>query len=184
MSLCYNDIVLNIEFSFMGELFMNYKYRFIDSIDGKALDNFYTFIDTFPEIENLTIEINSVGGITSIGVTIYNLLKSLPCKIHTHNLGEVSSAALLIYLAGDTRTAEDISKFMIHPIKMTLNDTLLRCQINEILQSLSLDIENYATIVNKETQKLKGVYDTNYYLNYESLHLNKEKALACGIVTE
>ena len=163
---------------------MENSYRFIGSINSDMLKDFYGFIATNPDVENLTIYINSIGGDVSASIGIYNLIKNLRFNVTTHNLGDVSSAALLIYLAGKKRTAEDISKFMIHPIALTINKTILRFQAEEILNSISMDIENYAAIVNKETENLKGVYDINYHLNYESLHLNKEKALACGIVTE
>ena len=103
-------------------------------------------------IESLIVNINSEGGEVTYGVALYNYLKSMPFPVYTHNLGDVSSAAVLLYLAGETRTAAPNSRFMIHPLTIELNGSFVLHQVEEHLQILSNNIQNYASIVRKENK--------------------------------
>ena len=96
---------------------MSYIFNFIGGINTEnitTLNNYITSIKNLTSNDTLIINIDSTGGNVSDGIAIYNIIKKLPCNVITHNLGNVSSAAILLYMAGKTRTAADISKFMIH----------------------------------------------------------------------
>ena len=131
----------------------------------------------------MTINISSLGGSVCTGITLYNYLKGKSFQITTHNLGEVSSSALLLYLAGTVRTAAPVSKFMIHPVKIGIGGELPYFQVEEILKNINADINNYAKIVNLETNGLNQLYDVDKYLRTDSLTLDIEAAKQCGIVT-
>jgi ATP-dependent protease ClpP protease subunit len=136
---------------------MNIRFDFIGSINDDntlALRNFIDSQAHIKPISSLTINISSLGGCVASGITIYNYLKQQPFPIATHNLGEVSSAALLLYLAGSTRTAAPVSKFMIHPIKIGISGDFPYFQVEELLKSIDMDIKNYARIVDSETNSL------------------------------
>ena len=134
--------------------------------------------------DTLIININSGGGNVSDGVAIYNIIKKLPYHVITHNLGEVSSAALLLYMAGKTRTAAEISKFMIHPILLNPNRLCNYYQMKELTNILEADINNYFSIVTTEIPTITQKYDILNFLKYDSLTLTKSDAIACGIVTQ
>ncbi len=100
-------------------------------------------------------------------------------------MGEVTSAAVLVYLAGKIRTAELNSKFIIHPITMPLSGEYSLVKLKEMDNGLSMDVKHYADIVNQETDLLKGRYnvvDTLFGLG--SIVLDRDLAHKCGIVTE
>jgi ATP-dependent Clp protease protease subunit len=58
--------------------------------------------------------INSPGGITSDGIAIHNLLKSHPAKVEVEILGEASSSASIIAMAGDTIKIHQGATIMVH----------------------------------------------------------------------
>ena len=125
-------------------------------------------------IEPLTINISSLGGATASGITIYNYLKRQPFHITTHNLGEVSSSAILLYLAGASRSTEAISKFMIHPVQINGGNDLPYHKVEELLKIVDTDIKNYAEIVNKETNSLNGKFDIDSCLREPLIKSSKQ----------
>ncbi len=120
----------------------------------------------------------------SDGFLLYNYLKQQSFPIFTHNLGEVSSAAVLLYLSGSVRTCEEVAKFIIHPPSVNVNGDFTYHKLKEIFDSLAMDIDNYEKIINIITNNLNGKYNAHDLLCYDSLVLNKEQAYTCGIVTE
>lgn len=134
-------------------------------------------------IESLIVNISSDGGEVTYGIALYNYLKSMPFPVYTHNLGDVSSAAVLLYLAGEIRTAAPNSRFMIHPLTIELNGNFVCHQVEEHLQILSINIQNYASIVRKETNSLNSKADIETFLRSKSLVLDSTHAQEYGIIT-
>lgn len=134
-------------------------------------------------ILSLTINISSSGGSVSSGITLYNYLKQKNFTVITHNLSEVSSAAILLYLAGNIRTASEVSKFIIHPLTYNLASDLTYPQIKELYESISLDISNYEKIVNENTNSLNGLFNTHKFLCSDSIILDYSGACKCGLIT-
>jgi len=164
---------------------MNISFDFIGPINDESFLALRNYIVSQPnQISHLTINISSLGGSVITGITAYNFLKHLPFTITTHNLGEVSSAAILLYLAGNTRTAESFSKFMIHPISLGVNSSLSYHNVQELLRGIEADIRNYQNITNLETNFLNGKYNIEYLLKGDSLVLDTESAYECGIVNK
>ena len=165
---------------------MLYTFSFAGEINARSLVDFINFVNSIENIapdDALTININSPGGSVSDSVAIYNIIKKLPCNVITHNLGEVSSAAILLYMSGKTRTAEDISKFVFHPPIRSLNGNHNYYQLKEVLENLTTDINNYCSIVTATIPTITEKYDILKSLTCEALVLTKNDAVACGIVT-
>lgn len=160
-------------------------YNFVDSINNESINRMIYNIKSIDKpIDCLELNISSIGGSVASAITIYNFLKSAPFKVHTHNLGEVTSAAIIMYLSGSERTAEKVSKFVIHPIKGRMDGDLSYYQLQELVQLLNADIENYAFIVNQETDNLNGLYDLKECLRGKSITLHPESAYRFGIITK
>lgn len=163
---------------------MDLYFNFIGSVDDDKFRNLQHLVLSRKDISKLTICINSLGGSTTYGIGIYNFLKHLDFPVVTHNIGEVTSAAIMVFLAGSTRTAEPISKFMIHPISLSLNGNFTYLQIQEFLRNIDADIENFRQIIECETNSLNGKYNAAQILKGDSLVLNQQSAYECGIVTK
>jgi ATP-dependent protease ClpP protease subunit len=72
-----------------------------------------------PLWDHFHIEIASGGGDLIYGFAGYNLLSDLPIKVTTHNCSAVDSAAIMLFLAGETRTATTLSAFHFHQSSWT-----------------------------------------------------------------
>lgn len=163
---------------------MIYSITHVGPINDEFVQNIQQIIFSFKEIpESLCLNISSSGGSVISGITAYNFLKQLPYKLTCHNLGEVSSAAILPYLAGEKRTAEPVSKFMIHPVECSFNGSMPFFKVEETLSLISRDIENYAAIVNREVPGFSQHHNTVDLLKHKSLVLSPNDAYTVGIVT-
>ena len=54
---------------------------------------------THDQIKTVHLLIQSGGGFVSDGICLYNFLKNLPINLVTYNMGNVSSMAVILYLA-------------------------------------------------------------------------------------
>lgn len=133
-----------------------------------------------PEIHLL---LSTPGGAVQYGITIYNFLLSLPIKVVTHNLGNVDSIGLVIYLAGVERYACPHTTFMLHGVAMQVPapTTLFEKNFQESLARLTADQE-----------RIKGIYSERSKVSPEQAEslflqettLSAEDAVSRGIVHE
>lgn len=155
---------------------------------GPIDDNFVVSIQQIifsyrEQPSSLRLNISSSGGSVISGITAYNFLKQLPYPIVCHNLGEVSSAAILPYLAGSIRTAEPISKFMLHPVEIPMQGSLAFFKVEETLSIIAKDIDNYASIVKREVPQFAEKHDIVDLLKHKSLVMSPSDAYSAGILT-
>jgi ATP-dependent protease ClpP protease subunit len=61
----------------------------------------------------------TLGGGVMEGITLHNILRAMPFKLITHNVGNIDSIGNVIFLAGDERYASATSTFMFHGVHWT-----------------------------------------------------------------
>jgi ATP-dependent protease ClpP protease subunit len=64
--------------------------------------------------KDITLLIASPGGDTTAAFAAYNVLRNVPAEITTFNIGNVDSAAMLLYCAGKKRYSMPATRFLIH----------------------------------------------------------------------
>ena len=156
----------------------------VGPIDDSFVNSIMTIVmglNPFPS--ELVINISSGGGDVRSGITAYNFLKQLPCVVHTHNLGEVSSAAILPFLAGKIRTADEVAKFVFHPATLSLNETISYPRLRELLSILDGDIHNYATIVKRELPVFCEQNDVESFLTHDTITITPPDGYRFGLLT-
>lgn len=136
------------------------------------------------EATKLRVNINSGGGGVTFAVTVYNILKRCRVPVETHNMGEVSSAAILVYLAGSVRTAEPVFKFMFHPFSISAEGSMSVADVMEKIHVLESDLKNYVKIVEKESPAFVREYDVTGILKHQTVIItDPSEALRLGIIT-
>lgn len=111
-------------------------------------------------VKNFRINISSNGGTVFHAVSIFNFLSGLKdVHLQTHNLGQIDSAANLIFLAGQKRTASKASSFLLHPPQMGFQGqgiiSLSIEVLKEKLESLQKDQDKMAEIIAERIGKNK-----------------------------
>jgi ATP-dependent protease ClpP protease subunit len=67
-------------------------------------------------VQEIYLLLSTQGGDVMSGINLYNVLRSLPAKLTTHNVGNVDSIGNAIFLAGHERYASRHSTFMFHGV--------------------------------------------------------------------
>lgn len=151
-----------------------------DSTVGRLIDLTYTaHSEGSSEIH---LYLSSTGGKIHAAFTAYHFLRALRIPFLTHNIGSLETAAILPYLASDTRSASPNAKFLVYNLEWTFyRDHIRYPEIIEACASLKFDTDNYAAIFNKRTN---GTFDIRSPLTGPAQALDCQDALAAGIVTE
>jgi ATP-dependent protease ClpP protease subunit len=116
--------------------------------------------DGFDEVYLL---LSTPGGTVMNGINLYNVMRSMPFRLITHNVGNVDSIGNAIFLAGEERYACPNSTFMFHGVGFDINQAirLEEKNVRETLGSLLSDqkrigdiIASRTTIMGREIRKL------------------------------
>ncbi len=94
---------------------------------------------THNQIDTVHLLVQSGGGFVSDGICLYNFLKNLPINLITYNMGNVSSMAVILYLAAKHRVATENATFMIHKTHASPNPGATASMLKEIADSLDID---------------------------------------------
>lgn len=97
--------------------------------------------------------LSTPGGSVLNGITIYNVLRAMPFKLITHNVGGVNSIGNVVFLAGEERYTVPNATFMFHGVGFDVRqptrfeEKLLR----ERLDSVKSDQTKIAAIIRERT---------------------------------
>lgn len=86
---------------------------------GRLLDTIGRALGDDPRPRCLVLCIASEGGFVDQAIYAYEVLRTLPVALITHNLGVVASAACVLYAAGRKRVASPGSVFLAHGSRFT-----------------------------------------------------------------
>lgn len=155
--------------------------------------------------KDLTIFLNSPGGIVTEGLEVYNLLRASGRNITTVLTGMAASMGSIIFLAGDRRIAMTGSLYMVHkPSSLVWGDADEMRKEIEVLDKMQdsaeaiyrerTGIENFNEYMNNETwfdvkeMKELGItnsednvtfeLETNIKENTDSVNLESEEEMA------
>jgi ATP-dependent Clp protease, protease subunit len=70
--------------------------------------------------KNICVSFSSVGGGVPAAFALHNNLRSLPVRLRMHAIGDVESAANVVFVAGAERTASPRSRFLFHAPTLTV----------------------------------------------------------------
>lgn len=133
-------------------------------------------------LEEIIIQISSSGGSSDHGLLAYNYLTQLSIPKITIGMGNVDSAAVMIFAAGDRRIAMPSCRFLLHEALTTIvNGTFNATKLHEIANLNERITTDYCKVVSKITgQNLKSVKKKVA----EGQVMDSEKAKSYGLITE
>jgi ATP-dependent protease ClpP protease subunit len=137
--------------------------------------------DPSKAITELIIPISSLGGDIGASIAIYNILRSIKIPVTTHNIGEVTSGANIIFLAGEKRRACKHSYFRHHGTFYPLQGTSHRVVYEDALETLKIG-EKIMTDIIVERTNLSAKDVETYFRNPGTI--DPDAALKAGIIHE
>ena len=117
------------------------------------------------------------------GIHIFNVLRALPAKIVTHNVGAVNSIGNVVFLAGSERYSCATASFMFHGVGFDVTSAVRFEQKNlrERLDAIVADEKKIGSIISSRT-KLSPEEVNQLFL--EAVTRDPEYARSKGIVDD
>jgi ATP-dependent Clp protease, protease subunit len=135
------------------------------------------------KVDHVYLLLSTPGGSVMHGLNIYNVMRAMPYRITTHNVGNVDSIGNVIFLAANERYACPHSSFMFHGVGADLAAAtrLEQKNLQEVLDSVLRDQERMGNILRERTQLNAGEISD---LFREARTKDSAFALDKGIVTD
>ena len=104
--------------------------------------------------QDIYLLLNSHGGNVASGIHCYNMLRALPTRLVSHNVGNVDSIANAVFLAGEERYSTSSAVFMFHSVGFDFAaPTRLDCrQFREHLNSVVADHNRIGAIISDRSE--------------------------------
>lgn len=131
-------------------------------------------------IDEIIIQISSFGGSSDHGLLAFNYLKQLNIKKTTIGMGNVDSAAVMIFCSGDTRLAMPSCRFTLHESLTTINGVFNAVKLREIAKLNERITTDYGDVVSRVTGEKKT--KVNKYIAEGSV-MSAEDAKRHNLVT-
>lgn len=124
---------------------------------------------------------SSEGGSVMHGINLYNVLRGMPFKLVTHNVGNVDSIGNAIFLAGEERYACEHSTFMFHGVGADFTGKLSVQNTREITGNLMADEARISSIVQQRSKLSEADIRTFFG---QAHTMNATGAVSAGIVND
>jgi len=94
------------------DYYLGFNYVF----DRQSASNLVALVQQAVALQakTVTICITSNGGAPDQALYVYDILSALDVPVHTHAIGTVQSAAMIVFMAGERRTASPGANFLFH----------------------------------------------------------------------
>lgn len=132
-------------------------------------------------VSKLVFFISSLGGDADSAIRLYDYLRSLPFPVHTVGFGQVYSAGLTIFLAGEERIALRKTKFLVHEGVYTIGQPTAPMHLHEENLSILKELgKRNKDIISERSGKAIGEVEN---LMKDVKIISAEQARTIGIVT-
>ena len=104
-------------------------------------------------VAEVQLLLSTPGGNVMNGMNLYNVLRALPLRLVTHNVGNVDSIGNAVFLAGVQRYACPHSTFMFHGVgfDQAANTRLEEKQLRELMDGVLANQTRIASIIEERT---------------------------------
>ena len=105
-------------------------------------------------VKEVYLMLSTPGGTVMHGMNLYNVLRAMPFKLITHNVGNVDSIGNAVFLAGTERYACPHSTFMFHGVGRDVPNgaRLEEKSAKETLESILADQKRIGSIIRDRTK--------------------------------
>lgn len=158
---------------FKGEINESNMNGLIDELNKAVNDN----------VTRIHIDMSSPGGYFTSAFKVYNYILNYPLPLSIRNIGQVSSCAIIVFLACPNRSAVDGSTFYMHPptweFARQANETIdsLQDKINE----LRIYQNRYIDIFQSVTKCSETDFNYRKYLTSETVTISSRFARLINI---
>lgn len=153
----------------IGKIYINGQIGANKDEVGVNLIDVIRQVQAQPLATSYDVHINSKGGYVEVGFDIYDYLKSLTVPVNTIGEGIVASIATVVFMAGESRTLEPNTRFMIHlPSGQAKGTAEEIAYYSEILkQSEARMVKFYTNATGLAPEAITPLLKSETFLTYE-----------------
>lgn len=129
--------------------------------------------------DEVHLAMSSLGGFVADGVYLYNHVRSLPVKTVIHNIGSISSIAVVVFVAAQKRYCSTHSMFMIHATTLPAREGMTWELLDSSLQAALAEDKRTESILRERTRLPDELLDAR---RTKEVHIPPELALKHGLV--
>jgi len=125
----------------------------IGSIDVTLAERMLGFLrEKVPEdCPRIHLAIQSPGGSVPVALALANILQALPCPVTTYNIGNVDSAATILFAAGSERVCAPGARFLLHPIKKSVEGYHTLDTLSSLIKEITEDTRRVTELLAQRT---------------------------------
>jgi ATP-dependent protease ClpP protease subunit len=103
--------------------------------------------------QDVSLLLSTPGGAVMNGMNLYYVLRGMPFRLTTHNVGNVDSIGNVVFLAGEPRYAAPHSTFMFHGVGFDISggERLEEKGLRERLDGILADQKRMGAIIEERT---------------------------------
>lgn len=132
-------------------------------------------------IDEIILQISSSGGSSDHGLLAYNFLKQISIPKTTIGMGNVDSAAVMLFCAGEKRFAAPSCRFVLHEAIATLSGQFNPAKLSEMAKLIQRITDDYSEVISKVVNKKKITVDKDVR---SGTVLSSTEAKKFGLVTD
>lgn len=103
-------------------------------------------------VTEVYLMLSTEGGNVMNGINLYNVLRAMPFRLVTHNVGNVDSIGNAVFLAGEYRVASPHSTFMFHGVAYQFQNVKLEEKnARECLEGIVANHKRIGAIIRERT---------------------------------
>jgi len=133
------------------------------------------------QIDEIIIQISSSGGSSDHGLLAYNFLQQISIPKTTIGMGNVDSAAIMLFCAGQKRLAMPSCRFVLHEAVATLGGQFTATKLDEMARLTQRITDDYSEVVIKITNLEKDKVQSDVK---KGSVLSSKEAKNINLVTE
>ena len=134
-------------------------------------------------VTNVTLLLSTLGGSVVNGMNLYNVLRAMPFRLTTHNVGSVNSIGNIVFLAGERRYAVRQATFMFHGVGFDVprDSRLEEKMLKDRLESLMSDQNRIGDLICERTN-ISREQVASFFLNQTTV--DAAGAAGHGVIDE
>lgn len=132
-------------------------------------------------LDEIIIQISSNGGSSDHGLLAYNYLNQVSIPKTTIGMGNVDSAAVMIFAAGNKRIAMPSCRFLLHEALTSINGAFNAIKLREIANMNEGVTNDYCKVISRITNKNLGTVKSEVL---KGQVMDSDKAKKYGLVTD
>ena len=150
----------------------------IDATSMRALRRQLTLL-VEAGVTQVTLVVNSLGGAVGPMLVTYGFIRALPITVNTHVQSIAASAATMLFLAGQGRSADRNARFLFHPLSTTIAGSFDTAGMHDQMEQLAVS-QDIVTNIYKDRTKLSDQELARF--NHGQVTYSAEQARQSGVV--